>query len=100
MSFKGLIRYQGPDGNIEPYQFYTPTITVAEPALVVSPTKMNVFYRVPNPVEVSGVWPKTRSTCASTRTLHQEATRRFVHRGTKLEQLGSRGKHHRLCGTS
>ena len=54
MNFKGLIRYQGPDGNIEPYQFYTPTITVAEPALVVSPTKMNVFYRgVPNPVEVS-----------------------------------------------
>ena len=54
MSFKGLIRYQGPDGNIEPYAFYTPTITVAEPALVVSPTKMNVFYRgVPNPVEVS-----------------------------------------------
>ena len=54
MTFKGLIRYQGPDGNIEPYQFYTPTITVAEPALVVSPTKMNVFYRgVPNPVEVS-----------------------------------------------
>ena len=54
MNFKGLIRYQGPDGNIEPYTFYTPTITVAEPALVVSPTKMNVFYRgVPNPVEVS-----------------------------------------------
>ena len=54
MSFKGLIRYQGPDGNIEPYSFYTPTITVAEPALVVSPTKMNVFYRgVENPVEVS-----------------------------------------------
>jgi len=54
MNFKGLIRYQGPDGNIEPYSFYTPTITVAEPALVVSPSKMNVFYRgVPNPVEVS-----------------------------------------------
>ena len=54
MSFKGLIRYQGPDGNIEPYAFMTPMITVAEPALVVSPTKMNVFYRgVPNPVEVS-----------------------------------------------
>jgi len=54
MNFKGLIRYQGPDGNIEPFSFYTPTITVAEPALVVSPTKMNVFYRgVPNPVEVS-----------------------------------------------
>ena len=54
MNFKGLIRYQGPDGNMEPYSFYTPTITVAEPALVVSPTKMNVFYRgVENPVEVS-----------------------------------------------
>ena len=54
MNFKGLIRYQGPDGNIEPYSFYTPTITVAEPALVASPTKMIVFYRgVPNPVEVS-----------------------------------------------
>ena len=54
MNFKGLIRFQGPDGNIEPYSFYTPNITVAEPALVVSPTKMNVFYRgVPNPVEVS-----------------------------------------------
>ena len=54
MTFKGLIRYQGPDGNIEPYGFMTPSITVAEPALVVSPTKMNVFYRgVPNPVEVS-----------------------------------------------
>jgi len=54
MTFKGLIRYQGPDGNIEPYAFMTPNITVAEPALVVSPTKMNVFYRgVPNPVEVS-----------------------------------------------
>ena len=54
MNFKGLIRYQGPDGNIEPYSFYTPTITVAEPTLVVSPSKMNVFYRgVPNPVEVS-----------------------------------------------
>ena len=54
MNFKGLIRFQGPDGNIEPYSFFTPTITVAEPALVVSPTKMNVFYRgVPNPVEVS-----------------------------------------------
>jgi hypothetical protein len=35
-------------------QFFTPTFTIAEPALVVSPTKMNVFYRgVPNPVEIS-----------------------------------------------
>jgi gliding motility-associated protein GldM len=54
VNYKGLIRFQGPDGNVEPYAFYTPSFTVAEPALVVSPTKMNVFYRgVPNPVEVS-----------------------------------------------
>jgi len=53
-NFKGLIRFQGPDGNVGDYPFYTPEFTVAEPALVVSPTKMNVFYRgVPNPVEIS-----------------------------------------------
>jgi gliding motility-associated protein GldM len=54
VNYKGLIQFQGPDGNVEPYPFYTPSFTVAEPALVVSPTKMNVFYRgLPNPVEVS-----------------------------------------------
>ena len=54
VNYKGLIRFQGPDGNVEPYAFYTPSFTVAEPALVVSPTKMNVFYRgLPNPVEIS-----------------------------------------------
>jgi gliding motility-associated protein GldM len=44
----------GPDGTVEDYPFFTPMFQVAEPALVVSPTQMNVFYRgVPNPVEVS-----------------------------------------------
>jgi gliding motility-associated protein GldM len=53
-NYKGLIRFQGPDGNIQDFPYYTPAFTVAEPALVVSPTKMNVFYRgLPNPVEVS-----------------------------------------------
>lgn len=53
-SHKGVIRFQGPDGSIEDYPFYTPKFTVAEPALVVSPTKMNVFYRgLPNPVDIS-----------------------------------------------
>ncbi len=53
-NYKGLIRFQGPDGSVGDYPFYTPEFTVAEPALVVSPTKMNVFYRgVPNPVEIS-----------------------------------------------
>ncbi|MDA0913143.1 MAG: hypothetical protein O3B11_04885, partial [Bacteroidetes bacterium] len=53
-SFKGLIRYQGPDGSIEEFPYVTPAFTVAEPALVVSATKMQVFYRgVDNPVKVS-----------------------------------------------
>lgn len=53
-NYKGLIRFQGPDGNVQDFPYYTPKFTVAEPALVVSPTKMNVFYRgLPNPVEVS-----------------------------------------------
>lgn len=53
-SFKGVIEYVGPSGETEPYPFIIPAFTVAEPALVVSPIKMNVFYRgLPNPVEVS-----------------------------------------------
>jgi gliding motility-associated protein GldM len=52
--YKGVIRYQGPEGNMQSQQFFTPKFTIAEAALVVSPTKMNVFYRgVPNPVEIS-----------------------------------------------
>ncbi|PCJ82632.1 MAG: hypothetical protein COA49_00795 [Bacteroidetes bacterium] len=52
--YKGVIRYQGPEGDMQMQPFFTPIYTIAEAALVVSPTKMNVFYRgVPNPVEVS-----------------------------------------------
>ena len=53
-AYKGVIQLTGPDGSVEDYPFFTPPFQVAEPALVVSPTQMNVFYRgVPNPVEVS-----------------------------------------------
>jgi len=52
--YKGVIRYQGPEGDMQSQQFLTPIFTIADAGLVVSPTKMNVFYRgVPNPVEVS-----------------------------------------------
>jgi gliding motility-associated protein GldM len=52
--YKGVIRYQGPEGDMQSQQFFTPTFTIADAGLVVSPTKMNVFYRgVSNPVEVS-----------------------------------------------
>ena len=52
--YRGVIRYQGPEGDMQSQDFITPVFTVAEAALVVSPTKMNVFYRgLPNPVDVS-----------------------------------------------
>ena len=52
-AYKGMIRYAGPLGT-EEYSVYVPPFTVAEPALVISPSKMNVFYRgLPNPVEIS-----------------------------------------------
>ena len=52
--YRGIIRYQGPEGDMQSQNFITPVITVAEAALVVSPTKMNVFYRgLDNPVDIS-----------------------------------------------
>ncbi|MBM71477.1 MAG: hypothetical protein CL847_01660 [Crocinitomicaceae bacterium] len=52
--YRGVIRYQGPEGDMESKNFITPIFTVAEAALVVSPTKMNVFYRgLDNPVDIS-----------------------------------------------
>ncbi len=50
----GVIQIKGPDGSYRSFQIPKQTYTVAKPALVVSPTKMNVFYRgLDNPVEVS-----------------------------------------------
>ena len=52
--YRGVIRYQGPDGDMQSKDFLTPIFTVAEAALVVSPIKMNVFYRgLDNPVKIS-----------------------------------------------
>lgn len=52
-AFNGVIEYNGPEG-VVPIQFKTPAFDVATPSLVVSPSKMNVFYRgLPNPIEVS-----------------------------------------------
>jgi gliding motility-associated protein GldM len=53
-SHKGVIVYQDADGADKAIPFIIPPFTVGEAALVVSATKMNVFYRgVANPVEVS-----------------------------------------------
>ncbi|OFX19219.1 MAG: hypothetical protein A2041_10875 [Bacteroidetes bacterium GWA2_31_9b] len=49
----GIIKLRGPDGNFIKKTFKR-TYTVAKPNLVVSPTKMNVFYvGVDNPVSIS-----------------------------------------------
>lgn len=53
-SHRGVIVYQDADGGEKAIPFIVPPFTVGEAALVVSATKMNVFYRgVSNPVEVS-----------------------------------------------
>lgn len=56
---EGSIRYAGnitvqlPDGSFKGYPFHS-SYLVAKPAVVISPTKMNVFYiSVDNPVEIS-----------------------------------------------
>lgn len=49
----GLIRYKAPDGRILTYTFQD-EYDVIPPVLIVSPTKMNVFYQgLPNPIEVN-----------------------------------------------
>lgn len=56
----GVIKIKKPDGSYQPYAFKE-NYLVMKPALVVSPTSMNLFYRgVENPVEiaVSGVAPE------------------------------------------
>lgn len=53
VSWGGIITYKSPSGIETPYEFKADYI-VAEPNVVVSPTKMNVFYvGVDNPVSVS-----------------------------------------------
>jgi gliding motility-associated protein GldM len=50
----GVIQIKGPDGTYRSFNIPKQSYTVAKPALVVSPTAMNVFYRgLDNPVEVS-----------------------------------------------
>lgn len=53
VSLNGVIKVKDPQGNIKSYPFHTDYL-VAKPAVVISPTQMNVFYiGVPNPVDIS-----------------------------------------------
>ena len=52
-TWKGVIKLKAPNGEVNSYPFAT-TYNVAKPSMVVSATKMNVFYKgVDNPVSVS-----------------------------------------------
>ena len=52
-SYEGILRLKTPGGGVENFPFKSEYI-VARPSLVVSPDKMNVFYRGPkNPVSIS-----------------------------------------------
>ena len=89
--WNGLIEYVGPEGNTEQKYFRVPNFTVAEPALVVSPTKMNVFYRgLPNPVEISvpGVpSDKIKPTISAGHTLSKEGNEWIVRPGSGKEAV-------------
>jgi len=51
--FYGTINVRAPDGTVKRYPFHS-SYLVAKPAVVISPTAMNVFYcGVDNPVEIS-----------------------------------------------
>ncbi len=87
-AYKGFLRYQGPLGT-EEFDVYIPPFMVAEPALVISPTKMNVFYRgLPNPVEISvpGVpMDKIKPSISSGHTLTKEGGEWIVKPGNGAE---------------
>lgn len=52
--YRGQIEYTGGDGSTKAIPFVIPPFYVGEPALVISPVQMNVFYRgLDNPVEIS-----------------------------------------------
>ncbi len=52
-TWSGEISVMGPDGNYRPYDV-SGSYLVSQPSVVISPTKMNVFYLgVDNPVEIS-----------------------------------------------
>lgn len=76
----GVINYTAPDGTIKRYNFDS-KYEVAPPSLVVSPTKMNVFYRgLDNPVEISvpGVPASKISAVMTNGVLHQVGPGKFI----------------------
>ncbi len=84
---KGIIKFK-PVGGEETTEVFETTYEVAAPSLVVSPTKMNVFYRgVDNPVSVSvsGYSNKDISATATNGTLSKSADGYIMRPGKEAE---------------
>lgn len=84
---KGIIKFK-PVGGEETTEVFETTYEVAAPSLVVSPTKMNVFYRgVENPVDisVSGYSPSDVAASMSNGTLSKAANGWIVKPGKDTE---------------
>ena len=84
---KGIIKFK-PVGGEETVEVFETTYEVAAPSLVVSPTKMNVFYRgVDNPVSVSvsGYSNKDISATATNGTLSKSADGYIMRPGKDAE---------------
>lgn len=76
----GILYVTKPNGEKIPYQFSS-KYTAAKPSLVVSPTKMNVFYRgLPNPIDVSvpGVPADKLTVTVTNGSIEKEAAGKFV----------------------
>ncbi|MGV3638340.1 MAG: gliding motility protein GldM [Flavobacteriales bacterium] len=84
---RGIIKFK-PVGGEETVEVFETTYEVAAPSLVVSPTKMNVFYRgVDNPVSVSvsGYSNKDISATATNGTLTKSADGYIMRPGKEAE---------------
>ena len=86
----GIIMLRAPDGGVPIYKPFKSEYQVVEPMLVVSPTKMNVFYTgVENPVEISvpGVPSDKISASINNGTIKPIGKGAFIVMPTRIGQL-------------
>jgi len=83
----GVLRVRKPNGQLMNYPF-TSTYTAAQPSLVISPTKMNVFYRgLDNPVAVAvpGVTGDKLQVAVSNATVRRDGNEYIINPGNDKE---------------
>ena len=87
-TLKGLIRYKGPDGRILPYRFES-DYEVLPATLIVSPTKMNVFYHgLDNPVEISAVGAAPENTTITVSNATYERVKGYTYNIKPTQNYG------------